>query len=115
MNINSTTSPTSVWTNTLRTLTTEANTKTGIGSATVSVGAGLILDLRPAAGVFRIVVGNTAFQNNIDTGIYDGATFSAVAIQSNPVTIPCGSAVGAAIKNSTAGALNASYSGFDMA
>lgn len=103
-----------VWTAVTRTVTSIAASMTAVGAVNTSVAAGVILDLRPAAGKFRMVSLNDGNHGSMDNGFYDGTTFD----DSNAITafrVGMNNAnVGVVIKNVSAGALTASWSGIEV-
>lgn len=107
----------SVWANATRTLTTNVNAATAVGTL-ASVAAGVVLDLRPAAGKLREVCASPAGLANVLCGYYDGTTFTPCTPSAGFSDIwagMCGPSFGLAVKNTAAGANNVAYSGIDWA
>jgi hypothetical protein len=105
----------SVWTNVTRTLTADPTPYTDITANGVSLGAGLVLDLRPAAGKRRFVT-FIATSATMLLGAYDGATFTGIATNTANTIVTHtsnNSTLGMTIKNSSGGALNYWYCGWD--
>ena len=103
-----------VWGAATRNLSTEANTKTAIGATNTPVAAGAILDLRPAAGVFREVTLNDGLQASMHNIYYDGTTVVDTSTSAVQAGHPNTNAHGMCIKNSSAGSLNTNYFGYDQ-
>lgn len=106
---------TAVWAAATRSLTTEANTKTAIGAISQSVLAGAIADLRPAAGVFRHLTIDVDVATTFALSVYDGTTFPQTQNQAIGVYSGVGNATrGLSVKNTSAGAANLDYCGYDQ-
>lgn len=105
-----------VWTHATRTVTSLAAAYTNISAAAASLGAGLVLDNRPAAGKFR----ENNFQSgsaSMVVGTYNGTTFNQYATntaQNFPTMMPSTPTVCTTIKNSSAGSLTYDLAGWDI-
>lgn len=103
-----------VWTNLTRSLTSIVGGMASVGAVNTSVAAGVILDLRPAAGKFRCIVMNDSTQVSMHNGYYDGTTFDDTSSAAAFIKGDFGATVGLAIKNVSAGALATSWAGIEM-
>lgn len=105
---------TDIWASAARTLTADPMPFTGV-TARGTVGASTILDLRPAAGKFRLLMMLGAFQTVYTPALYDGANAdNATAGVNDPGLQMLGTSVrGQAYNNQTAGGLTYSYAGWD--
>lgn len=104
-----------VWTHAARTLTADPTPYTDITANGVSLGAGVVLDLRPAAAHRRFVSIISGSASNL-LGSYDGTTFTAIGTNTSAtiITTTCNNAtLGMTIKNTSGGALNYWYCGWD--
>jgi hypothetical protein len=103
-----------VWQNTTRTVTSIAASMSAINVIRQSVASGVILDLRPAAGVFRLIsmgVDGT----NATAGYYDGTTFAGFGSTNTISAVGCNnSAYGLVLKNPAGIAEAQNASGFDI-
>lgn len=101
-----------VWTHATRSLTTITNLATAIGTANGTCAASATIDLRPAAGRIRFlaIMGSTSLQ----TGSFDGTTFTAFSTPGALQPAHCASSIGWAIHNPTGGGLNYAIAGFDF-
>jgi hypothetical protein len=118
MNINSFTGnqvAASVWAAATRTLTADPTPYTDVTANGVSLAAGIVLDLRPAAGKRRFV-SMIAGNASMVLGSYDGATFTQIstnAANSIVTTAMNNATLCMTIKNTSGGALNYWYCGWD--
>jgi len=103
-----------VWTHATRQLSSLAANLTGIQSINTSVGAGAVLDLRPAAGKFRHVSISQESGTGCVAALYDGATAILDVSAVKMVTLVGNNTVGPAAKNASGGALPVAYSGYDI-
>lgn len=104
----------SVWAFTGARQLTSSTAQAAAISSLASVGAGLILDIRPTGTKTREMMFLNTNNTSLSMGTYDGTTFTvSPATYSVPFYFNSMAAIGIAIKNVSAGAVNAVMSGIE--
>lgn len=110
------TNPSGVFSDATRTLTSVASVFAAVSGRSV-VGTGVVLDLRPAAGVFReLVISEITQASTAQISLYDGVNSDTVGTANTGVAQhTTGNATrGGSFRNNSAGNLTAVYAGFDI-
>lgn len=100
-----------VWASSSRTLTADPAILTAVGART-SVAASAILDLRPTAGIFRMIF-LAGIGIGVECGTYDGTNFTVNSTEEGREGSGGNATHGLSFHNASGGAIFAHYGGWD--